>query len=660
MALLKCKICGKNMDIEPGSTVCTCSSCNTKQTLPQINNPQAINMLNRATYFRQQYEFDKAQKVYTDQLRKTDSDPELHWCVVLCRYGIEYIHDPLTGQMKAICHRAHSKTILEDDDYTKAIQLADDEQRELYREEAQYIDTMQKQVLEEAAKEPPYDVFICYKQYDENGENTRDSALAAQIDQALTAEGLKIFCIQDTLKGMPSTSYEPHIFAALHSATVMIVVGTKPEYFRDVWVRNDWNRFLKLMQTDATKRIIPTYIDMDPFEMPDELNVFQAQNMSNLSFLTDLIKSVHQALDEAKVKKAEAAAAPESPAASKAAAKRAKQTASKTELQHWTEEKVRLEKEENDIYEQIRKFRPSESEHKKEIAEWNKRIDEIDEYSLQRDELKRKLSLYEHIRDAYPVRMRKQREEVGIEIAKTKMEIDQFEINDAALMEEKKSLQKKIASVEELDVQKRNKERKEYEAVMVVQLEKVKAAKKTATQKLFEIARTSGNLKRGDLLAFGSFEGESINWIVLSIDTSKMLLLTEDIVDTRQYQYEREDITWADSDLRKWLNHDFLEKCFSEEELDKVITTKLKNPDNTEYNVRGGETTEDKFFLLGVEDLEILTPQQQNINGWWWLRSPGCTQYRAAAVNVSGQCDPFGGNVNCGRGVRPACWVSLD
>ena len=79
-----------------------------------------------------------------------------------------------------------------------------------------------------------------------------------------------------TLEGKLGNEYEPIIFAALHSAKVMLVVGTKIEHFTAVWVKNEWSRFLKIIQKDRSKLLIPCYRDIDAYELPEEFAHLQA------------------------------------------------------------------------------------------------------------------------------------------------------------------------------------------------------------------------------------------------------------------------------------------------------------------------------------------------------------------------------------------------
>ena len=294
MAVFKCKMCGGQLEITEGMTVCECEYCGTQQTLPKSDNEQALNMINRANHFRQQCEFDKAAEVYEKLIAQNDSDAELYWSLALCRYGIEYVDDPLTHKKIATCHRTQFKSILDDADYLAAIERADFMQKPVYEAEAKYIDTIQKGILEISNKEEPFDVFICYKESDENGKRTPDSVLAQELYYQLTQEGFKVFFSRITLEDKLGTQYEPYIFAALNSAKVMVVVGTKPEYFNAVWVRNEWSRYLMLMQEDRSRTLIPAYKDMDPYDLPDALSMFQAQDMSKLGFMQDLIRGIRK------------------------------------------------------------------------------------------------------------------------------------------------------------------------------------------------------------------------------------------------------------------------------------------------------------------------------------------------------------------------------
>ena len=76
----------------------------------------------------------------------------------------------------------------------------------------------------------------------------------------------------------------------------MLVIGSKPEYFDAVWVKNEWSRFLSLMQTRPGYYLIPCYKDMDAYKMPEEFLSFQAQDLGKLGYQQDLFRGIDKLL----------------------------------------------------------------------------------------------------------------------------------------------------------------------------------------------------------------------------------------------------------------------------------------------------------------------------------------------------------------------------
>lgn len=293
MSIFKCKMCGGTIEFSEGASVGVCDYCGTKQTLPRLDNDKKANLYDRANHFRRNNDFDKAMSIYEQILNEDSTDAEAYWSLVLCRYGIEYVEDPQSHRRVPTVNRAQFTSVFADEDYKSALQYADANQREIYENEAKEIDDIQKGILAISQKEKPFDVFICYKETDANGRRTQDSVLANDLYHQLTQEGFKVFFSRITLEDKLGTAYEPYIFAALNSAKVMVVLGTRPEYFNAVWVRNEWSRYLALVRNSGGKKIlIPAYKDMDPYDLPEEFSHLQAQDMSKLGFMQDLIRGI--------------------------------------------------------------------------------------------------------------------------------------------------------------------------------------------------------------------------------------------------------------------------------------------------------------------------------------------------------------------------------
>ena len=294
MSLFKCKICGGSLEFSEGASVCVCQYCGTQQTLPKLPNEHSSVLYERADHFRRNNDFDKAISIYEQILNENNTDAEAYWSLVLCRYGIEYVEDPKSNKRIATVNRMQYTSVLADEDYKSALKYADAEQKKIYEAEAKEIDNIQKGILAISQKEEPFDVFICYKETDNNGRRTPDSVLANELYHQLDNEGYKVFFSRITLEDKLGTAYEPYIFAALNSAKVMVVIGTKPEYFNAVWVRNEWSRFLALIKNGANKVLIPAYRDMDPYDLPEEFSHLQSQDMSKLGFMQDLIRGIEK------------------------------------------------------------------------------------------------------------------------------------------------------------------------------------------------------------------------------------------------------------------------------------------------------------------------------------------------------------------------------
>ena len=305
MAVIKCKMCGGDMELSPEKTFGICEYCGSTMTLPKVSDEQRTAAFNRGNHFRRMGEFDKALALYERIVAEDDTDAEAHWCCALCRYGIEYVEDPVSYEWLPTCHRASFDSFLEDVDYLAALEHSDGITRRQYQKDAAKIAEVQRGILATSQNTEPYDVFISYKELDANGERTRDSILAQDIYYQLTEKGWRVFFSRISLEDVPGTQYEPYIFAALNSAKVMVTVGTSGENLNAVWVKNEWSRFLAMMRKDKGKLLIPCYRDMDPYDLPEQLSVLMSYDMGKIGFIQDLIRGIGKVLSADRPKEIE-------------------------------------------------------------------------------------------------------------------------------------------------------------------------------------------------------------------------------------------------------------------------------------------------------------------------------------------------------------------
>ena len=294
MALLKCKMCGGDLELTNDSTICVCEYCGTKQTVPIANDEKKINLFSRANRLRLDCEYDKAYAIYESIVEEYPKEAEAYWGLVLCKFGIEYVDDPKTSKKIPTCHRSSFNSILDDADFESALKYADAVSRALYQDEAESIEELRRGIIEISSKEEPYDIFICYKETDANGERTIDSVIAQDVYEALTKKKYRVFFARITLESKLGREYEPYIFSALHSSSVMLVFGTDYDYFNAVWVKNEWSRFLELIENGEDKYLIPCYKDIGAYDMPKEFNKLQAQDMGKVGAIQDLVRGIEK------------------------------------------------------------------------------------------------------------------------------------------------------------------------------------------------------------------------------------------------------------------------------------------------------------------------------------------------------------------------------
>ena len=299
MAAIKCKMCGGDLTLVEGQSVAECEYCGSRQTVPAADNEKKLTLFARANRLRATCEFDKAAGIYESIVADFPEEAEAYWGLVLCKYGIEYVDDPGTGKKIPTCHRSSFDSVMSDSDFEQALENADAVARKVYRDEAKQIEEIRKGIIEVSGKEEPYDIFICYKETDENGDRTLDSVLAQNIYDALTDKGYRTFFARISLEDKLGQAYEPYIFAALNSAKIMLAVGTDYEYYNAVWVKNEWSRFLKLMEKDKSKHLIPCFKGIDAYDMPKEFAKLQAQDLGKMGAIQDILRGIEKLLPKA-------------------------------------------------------------------------------------------------------------------------------------------------------------------------------------------------------------------------------------------------------------------------------------------------------------------------------------------------------------------------
>ena len=177
---------------------------------------------------------------------------------------------------------------------------------------------------------------------------------------------------------------------------------------------------------------------------------------------------------------------------------------------------------------------------------------------------------------------------------------------------------------------------------------------------------------------------EPIKWRFLDSGEGKVFVVSDLILD--QHRYDGSSNNYENSEIRNWLNNDFLNKAFADQSV--IATTSVDNSvasTGLDSNTYVCETTYDKLFLLSRQEAQnanygfendadksakvtdyakargVITSSGDYVNnGYWWLRSPRSDNSNSAYFvysdgYITGMVDGLRENY----GVRPACWIIL-
>ena len=278
MAEFVCKRCGGSLNIKEGVNVVVCDYCQNVITLSKFLNDDEIKTLYKlANDYLRNGDYDDARDQFKEILRKNETDSEAYWSLVLCKYKIKYVEKTLT------INNNLGLSVFDDANFKNAIKYASAGQKLKYEKDAKEIDRIQSLIGKISRTEKPFDIFISYKDKDKFQVKTEDSILANELYESLVNKGYNVFFSAKTLASRIGAEWGPFINFALDSSKIMIVLGTREEYYNYGWVKNEWRSFYeKIKSGDNEKIIIPVYKYLSPsVDLPIELRVYQGVEILN-------------------------------------------------------------------------------------------------------------------------------------------------------------------------------------------------------------------------------------------------------------------------------------------------------------------------------------------------------------------------------------------
>ena len=196
-----------------------------------------------------------------------------------------------------------------------------------------------------------------------------------------------------------------------------------------------------------------------------------------------------------------------------------------------------------------------------------------------------------------------------------------------------------------------------------------------------------GTVKLGHYPTGSGAETAEVEWLILDNIDDRVLLLSKNVIDFLPAHKKSDRVTWETCFLRKWLNADFLNMMFTEEEQQMLLPTTL-SVDTSMSGILCNvcNATEDRVFLLSAKecfkyftsDLSRAghtTPyadekrkekgkanmNRDNLCHSWWIRNDGGAMNESGIVFSDGSVFAIGGfkNREIG-GLRPAMWVNIE
>ena len=180
------------------------------------------------------------------------------------------------------------------------------------------------------------------------------------------------------------------------------------------------------------------------------------------------------------------------------------------------------------------------------------------------------------------------------------------------------------------------------------EMEELRSGQKVECNKKFSKCLTIGE----------KFELAGVNWKIIDITSDGYVCLSDSIGNM---EFDSENNDWRTSDLRKYLNEEFLKKIELEIGVGNLIEFErnlLSLDGQTEYG-----TCDDKVSLLTLDEYRKYRNVIPNTDGWWWMITPWSTPCNGFknSVTVVAPAGNFGGNDFDGsHGVRPLCIFSSE
>ena len=736
-----CEKCGGELR-EIGEGRYRCPYCRSEYFKETTLPDELILDLHSANRARSLQRFEDALNEYDRIIASYPDCFDAYWGATLSDYGIQYEKD-YDGKMIPTVHRFSETPVTENPYFVSAVKYCkDDAEKQRITLSADEIERIRAEIKKTVGAQQPYDIFLCYKESPVGGDGgfTPEFYWASELYIKLRGEGYRVFFAKESLPAAKG-DYEAHIFPALQSAKLMLILTTSVQHVESVWVKNEWSRFIRFSRENpsAGKRFKVIQSGFKPELLPRELRKEQVLNHDSMGWVEQLYGVIKDTFrdkekEEEERKRLEAEAQAERFA--KMLEQERKKWAAEEQKKQEAEKALRDAEEQKRQQEESRKRQDELDRRAREDAERRAREDERIKALERRIEEERRRNVTAQ-NTSIPTSVG--RAETTLSRPTRSMENDATpeSVSSGATSPQKES-EKLIQESDGRTVSFGSyPQDRVYDQTLIGALNSLtgklpaktnpglwtvypyftdRSGAKTKLMWYIDVTHAGEkyrgvyftayrNLSNGrstgyDLNTVHWFKYQPVLWRKLEEKNGKALLFSEKLLDSQEFFHTDAGRriggktvaanSYEHSDVREWLNSEFIKTAFSENEDEKILVTSVSCAASTTAvptNSFAGGSVKDKVFLLSYKDSkteeygfykDALYKDKARTkrltdyaicqggssfagSGRWWLRSPNAS-YGDRALYVDGNGFAGSGELvyDVSLGICPAIWASLD
>ncbi|MCM1333512.1 MAG: hypothetical protein NC084_03200 [Bacteroides sp.] len=288
---LNCKICGGEVAPDEAGVTCECRGCGAEGMFPKSD----VKKLNRATYLRDRYEFDRARAILDELIAENPEDGEAYWNRLLATYGIRYAR---SGKRLPTCRVDVSAlpAPTEAEDYKKTLYYATEEAQAQYTAMGERLAECVDASRRVFAEPQEYDLFILTDEKKNADDDLDGEKLYLRFTENL---GFRVFYAPETLKETDDGEKPARIAAAIANSRLMLAVFKAIPDTVSGYMNYATRLFLQGAERDEGKILLPIFNSKSVAyqELPEAL-VWgdEAFDLSDPEFMREISDAVEKIL----------------------------------------------------------------------------------------------------------------------------------------------------------------------------------------------------------------------------------------------------------------------------------------------------------------------------------------------------------------------------